>query len=341
LFFFVAASSLTREDVIGFCKFLVLLGAVSAVGTILEYRAHTVIFTDLAKLIPGARVRFHGVVGGGSPLARHSYGGPAKHGLADATMLDAAIPFAMALLSRARTWPMRITWAVALALLVIGCIATEEKTAFILLVATIVVMVISKPRRYLKWWPLAIVFVFLTRVVAPHSISALLYQIRTLGHSNSTSGRTTDYPAVAPFLNTHLLFGRGLGSYDPHKYRILDDQMLLFLIETGVFGALAYTMLIFSPLIAVFRRAWRSITLEDELLAGVAAGCVAFFLSNFLYDSFSFRQGPYVFFMLAALAAAAVGRRSEPAPLEPAPGPALDRPPPDRGTEAPAPVATV
>src|SRR5579875_1724037 len=139
LFFYVAASSLTRDDVIGFCKFLVLLGTISAIGTILEYRTHAVIFTDLAKLIPGAKVHFRGVVGGGSAFARHSYGGPAKHGLADATMLDAAIPFAMALLSRARTWPWRITWGFALTMLLIGCIATEEKTAFILLIATVVV----------------------------------------------------------------------------------------------------------------------------------------------------------------------------------------------------------
>ena len=330
VFFYVVSSSLTRQDVIGFCKFLVLLGTISAIGTVLEYRTHTVIFTDLAKLIPGAKVKFHGVVGGHNPFARHSYGGPAKHGLADATMLDAAIPFAMALLSRARTWPWRITWGFALAMLLIGCIATEEKTAFILLVATVAVMVISKPRRYVKWWPLLIVAVLLTRIVAPHSISSLLYQFKTLGASNSTSGRTTDYPAVAPFLDTHLIFGRGMGSYDPHKYRILDDQMLLFLIETGVLGAIAYTMLIFSPLIVVFRRAWRSITLEDELLAGVAAGCVAFFLSNFLYDSFNFRQGPYVFFLLAALAAAAVGRRSVLPGDTSAPVP-VDRPPDHAG----------
>ncbi len=82
-----------------------------------------------------------------------------------------AIPFAMALLSRARTWPWRILWGVSLAMLVIGCIATEEKTAFILLVATVAIMVVSKPRRYVKWWPLLIVAVLLTRVVAPHSIS--------------------------------------------------------------------------------------------------------------------------------------------------------------------------
>jgi O-antigen ligase len=131
-----------------------------------------------------------------------------------------------------------------------------------------------------------------------------------LGSSNSTSGRTSDYSAVAPFINSHLLFGRGFGSFDPHKYRILDNQMLGLLIEIGVFGVLSYAALIFAPILAVHRRARRSLTLEDDLMGAIAAGCAAFFVSNFLYDAFSFRQGPYVFFFLAALAAAAVGRES-------------------------------
>jgi hypothetical protein len=309
LLFYVISSSLTREDVVPFCKFLVLLGVVSALGTILEYRGHVNIFSELARAIPGARVHLRTQVGGGVVGARHSYGGPAKHGLADATMLDAAIPFAMVLLWRAQSMWHRCGWCAAMLVLLAGCVATQEKTAFILLVVTIVLMVALHPRRYLTWWPLLIVAVLVTRAAAPHSISALRYQFKTLGSSDSTSGRTTDYPAVSPFLNTHLLFGRGFGSYEPHKYRILDDQMLGFLIETGAAGILAYAAMIFAPALAVYRAARRGLTLEDDLLAGIGVGCVTFFVSNFLYDSFSFRQGPYVFFFLAALAAAAVGRR--------------------------------
>lgn len=309
LVFYVISSSLAREEVVPFCKFLVILGVVSALGTILEYRGHVDIFSAIARAIPGAHVHLRVSVGGGVVGARHSYGGPAKHGLADATMLDAAIPFAMVLLWRAPGWLPKCGWGLALLVLLTGCIATQEKTAFILLVVTVVIMVALHPRRYLTWWPLLIVAVLVTRAAAPHSISALRYQFKTLGSSNSTSGRTTDYPAVAPFLNTHLLFGRGFGSYEPHKYRILDDQMLGFLIETGAAGVLAYTAVIFAPVLAVYRAARRGLTLEDDLLAGIGVGCVAFFVSNFLYDSFSFRQGPYVFFILAALAAAGVGRR--------------------------------
>jgi polysaccharide biosynthesis protein PslJ len=197
------------------------------------------------------------------------------------------------------------------------------------------VIVAYRPRRYARLWPLLIVAVIITRIAAPHSISALKYQFTALGSSNSTSGRTADYPAVAPFINSHLLFGRGFGSYDPHKYRILDDQMLGFLIEIGAFGILAYVAMILAPVHATWRRARRGLTVDDDLLAGMAAGCVAFLVSNVLYDSFDFRQGPYVFFFLAALAAAAVGRRGSQA-VEPEAPAAVDRPPPAQNGAVPA-----
>ena len=335
LFFYMASSSIRREDVRNFCKLLVFLGVASALGTILEYRSHTNIFADLAHLIPGAKVHAKSAVGiHHATYARRSVGGPTKHGLADATMLDAALPFAIAFMTRATKAADKFWWGLAAIVLIAGCVATQEKTAFILLVVSLAVIVAYRPRRYARLWPLLIVAIILTRIAAPHSISALKYQFTALGSSNSTSGRTADYSAVAPFLNSHLLFGRGFGSYDPHKYRILDDQMLGFLIEIGAFGLLAYTGMIMAPVYATLRRARRGLTIDDDLLAGISAGCVAFFVSNFLYDSFDFRQGPYVFFFLAALAAAAVGRRGSQA-VAPEAAPATARPPGQQNGAAP------
>lgn len=311
LFFYVVASSLEREDIRGFCKLLVFLGALSAIGTIVEYRAHKDLFDNLAHLIPGARV--HSKHFNPSPFVRHSAPGPTKHGLADASLLVAPIPFAMTYLAYAKTNGKRILYGLCLLLLVTGCISTEEKSGLILLVATLATVVAYRPRRYLKWWPMLIVAIIAIRVISPHSISGLRYQFVHLDSSTSTSGRTTDYPAVAPFLDTHLLFGRGFGSFDPHKYRILDDQMLKFLIEIGAVGLLLYAALILTPGAFVHRWARRGSGLENELMIGVVAESIAFLLSNFLYDSFDFRQGPYVFFFVAALAAAAHGRPSEPA----------------------------
>jgi hypothetical protein len=57
------------------------------------------------------------------------------------------------------------------------------------------------------------------------------------GHFNSvltTTDRTARYDAVRPDVLNHLLLGRGYQRYDPHKYRILDNQYLDLLITVGL-----------------------------------------------------------------------------------------------------------
>lgn len=310
VFFYIAAASLTRDDLHGFARLITCFAALSAVGTVIEYRTGHDLFADLAKIFPGAHVSHQGAAGA-IPGARTSYAGPTLHGLADATLLATSVPFAMMLFVDARETRSRWLYGLALLVLIAGCVATQEKTAIILLAIAVAVTVCYRPRRFARYWPLLIVAVVVVKFAAPHSISELIYQFKDVNRSNSTSGRTTDYPAVSPFLGSEILFGRGYGSYDPHKYRILDNQMLDFLIEIGFAGTLAYAAVIFSPLISVHRRIRRPRAFDDELLVAVAAGCIGYFISSFLYDTFAFRQGPYVFFFFAALAAATTGRESE------------------------------
>lgn len=311
VFFYIVASSLNRNDMRGFAKLIVILAALSAIGTIIEYRTGHDYFGDFAKIFPGAHVGNKLGPKHLYPGARVSYAGPTLHGLADATLLAAGVPFAMILFVDSTESRSRWLYGLAVLAIIAGCVATQEKTALILLAVAVGATVLYRPRRFAPYWPLLIVAAVVVFFAAPHSISSLIYQFQAISSSNSTSGRTTDYPAVSPFIGSELLFGRGFGSYEPHKYRILDNQMLLFVIETGVVGVVAYAALVLSPLLVVHRKARRPRALQDELLVAVAAGSVVFLISNFLYDTFSFRQGPYVFFFLAALAAVATGRESD------------------------------
>jgi hypothetical protein len=105
---------------------------------------------------------------------------------------------------------------------------------------------------------------------------------------------------------SHLLFGRGYGSFDPFKYRILDNQMLGWLVEIGVVGALAYAGVMAGAIVSVARVARRGVGSAKRLMQSVVAVSVGFFVSNFLYDTFGFRQAPYIFFFVAALGVACV-----------------------------------
>ena len=54
--------------------------------------------------------------------------------------------------------------------------------------------------------------------------------------SNSNRSAPTTTTAVTPDLHMHLALGRGFGSYDGLKYRILDNQYLGLLVMVGLSG---------------------------------------------------------------------------------------------------------
>ena len=96
-------------------------------------------------------------------------------------------------------------------------------------------------------------------IVAPGALGSIRNQLFTsqVAQSNSTTGRTQDYAAVQPDLAAHPTFGRGYGSYDPHKYRIIDNQYIGLAIETGFVGVGAYLLMLLGVVVAA-RPALRS-----------------------------------------------------------------------------------
>ena len=88
---------------------------------------------------------------------------------------------------------------------------------------------------------LAVVLGVLVHFTSPGALGSVLTQLEP-GHFNNaltTTDRTARYDAVRPDVLSHLLLGRGYESYDPHMYRILDNEYLGLLITTGLLGLLA------------------------------------------------------------------------------------------------------
>lgn len=298
--FFVAATSLQREEIEPLVKLLVVLAALSAIGTIYEYRSSSDIFYTVAQHLFRP---IHAVVKSAPhPKAgvRGAVVGPTGESLADATLLSMAVPFALALTVHARTGRATILWALAMVLLIAGCVSTGRKSGLVVPVAAILAMIVYEPRRYLRFWPLFLIAVAAIIIAAPHAISSLVYQFRVAGSSSSTDERTADYAQVAPYIASHLLLGRGFGSFDPHKYIILDDTMLGLVVQIGVLGTVAYAGLIGTTAYVAHRAARAASGYARGLMAACVGACAGFFVSNFLYDASSFRQGPYVFFTVAA-----------------------------------------
>ncbi len=309
--FYICSTSIRSSEVPPYAKFLVGLAVITAVGTIYQYRTGANPFFSIASTIFGSSHVGNATAeaAAASPStagisARPGITGPTIHALADTTLMASAIPFGLVFAAAAERRREIALWVLATLILMSGCVATDRKTALIVPAVSIIVLVAYRPMRFLRFWPLLVLAILGFDLVTPHALSRLVFQLTHAASGSSTTTRTADYPAVVPYILSHLLVGRGYGSFDPLKYRILDDQMLGWLIEIGLLGALSYLGLMAAAIASGHGLARRGEGIDQVLMQSVIAVTVGFTVSNFFYDTFGFRQAPYAFFFVAALGVA-------------------------------------
>ncbi len=322
-FFVVVATSLRRREVPRFAVLLVVLAAVAAVGTVIEYRTGVNYFYHWAARLPFVSVAPEPP---DPKYARPSIVGPTHHGLAIATILVMVMPLAIVGLASGRTRFSKLLYALALGLLLAGTVATLRKTALVLPAVVVVVLTVYRPRQMARLAPLGIALIVAMQAISPGALAGIRYQLEG-GSRLSTEGRTSDYAAVVPDIANSPVIGSGFGTYDPtifreqhrdERHRILDNQLLMLLIEAGLVGVLAYLgvgLLGIASLNSTARLAAEP--RAGPALAVVAATC-AFLVSNLLFDTLAFPQVPYVFFFLLGLGIVAAQdvpeRRRHPGP---------------------------
>lgn len=211
---------------------------------------------------------------------------PIEYGIVLTMILPIAIHFA--LYDRHRTL-LRRWWPVgALALAVPVSISRSA------IVCTIVVLAVLLPA-----WPgelrrrafaavgvvLALVF-----VAVPGMIGTLFGLFSGIGTDSSAQSRTGSYALAATFIDRAPVFGRGFQTFLP-EYRILDNQYLLTVIETGIVGVVALLGFFVTGIVTT-RRARKLAESEatrglaQALAASIAAGMASFAL----FDALSFPQ---------------------------------------------------
>jgi O-Antigen ligase len=302
MLFYIASTSLRSADLRGFGLLIVGLASLTAVGTIWEYRMGTNLFYDItAKVLPPG---FSLLPEAPDPeFGRPAVTGPTQHGLAVTTMLALTLPFAIVGIVQSRERRNKLAYATATALILAGTVATVRKTALIVPAASLIVLLAYWRREMLRLAPLGLVLVVVMQLLSPGALTSIRYELQAEKVTGgSTEGRTEDYDAIAPDVKTHLATGRGYGTYDSHKYRLLDNQYLVLLIEVGFLGIAAYLAI----MLAVVLVGHRTIRSGDPSRAppavAAAAASAGFFVCNGLFDVLAFPQAPYLFFFVAALA---------------------------------------
>ena len=303
LFYLLVTSILRPAEVRAFVTLTIGLACITAIGTIVQYRTGTNLFFSWGAKVLGPAGLTIDPPPAGDQFGRAAITGPTEHGLVDALMLTIAFALCLTRLTAPAT---RRRWLVGLAAVVIlaGAFATQRKSALVVPVAVVAAMAAMRPREAVRLAPIGVVMLLAMPVIAPGALGSIRNQLFTnqLQQSNSTTGRTQDYAAVQPDLAAHPTFGRGYGSYDPHKYRIIDNQYIGLAIETGFVGVAAYLLLLLG-VVAAARPAMRSGDPERGPPA-VAAACAAVGIgvAAALFDVFAYPQVPYLFLFVGALA---------------------------------------
>jgi O-antigen ligase len=315
LWFYFVTSVMRPAEIRPFVNLAIVLGCITAVGLIYEYRTDINLFYLWGnKLFPAVSVSLDPF--GIDAQGRRTINGPTGHPLAAALMMAMLLPFAVMALQHAKVTREKVLYYAAIALILTGGLATVRKTSVVTPIAALLVLLAFRPRQMLRLAPAGVAMLIFVHLLVPGAMGSVRSQLSPsrLFTQVSSQGRSEDYAALAPDFRSRPVLGRGWGTYEPLRYRFVDNQYLLVLIETGVVGAAAYLLMILLVVVVTFRtiRTWHPRRGPPALAA--AATAVAFAVSGTLFDVLSFPHAPYLFFFVAGIAVvlASEERRARP-----------------------------
>lgn len=312
--FLVVASVVRPAEVRPFMTLTLGLAVVCALGILWEYRFGTNLFyTWSGRFLPGFFQVAPLDTTGFDEIGRRAVAGPADLSLEAVGMLSMALPIAFVRAMHSDRTRERVLCGLAICILLGAMIATYRKSALLAPLSVCLVLAYFRRRELLRLAPLGLVILLAIPALAPNALGSIVDQLAPSRLGVSTvSDRVADYDAIRPDLLTHLAFGRGFGSYEHTTYRILDNDLLMRIVETGLVGLLAYILMLgltISTAVPIIRG--RDPNWGPPALA-IAAAAGAFLMLSVLFDIFSFPHGPYILMTLFGFLAAIVaadGRR--------------------------------
>lgn len=318
--FVIVASSVRRSEVPAFMTYTLVLAVIVGLGVIYEYRFHQNLFNTLSSAV--FKAPFTLVSGDPTNASvfdvqgRRWVQGPAISGLELVTMLSIALPIAVLGILKSKTRRQYVLYSLAVAVLVYAMLATDRKSALVAPAAGFLTLAYFRRRELLSLAPLALVVAVIFAVVSPAAIHSVVTQFTSpdASHVATVSSRTANYDAIRPDLWTHLLLGRGQGTYAPPTDRIVDSEIILRLVETGVLGLATFLLIPLSVIFLARKTASRrDPRWSPPALCGVAAG-VCFIVVATLYSVMIVPHGPDIFLYVAGLAVAVVEPQDVPLP---------------------------
>jgi polysaccharide biosynthesis protein PslJ len=317
-FYLVVSIARRLELALVLLKTLVCAGVVLGLASMYEARTGTNVFNYLPRVLPFLDVHqaLETGVSTDNRGSRTRAAGSAQSPIELGAMLVMLLPLALAL---ARATGAR-RWWVAVAVIAPGAVSSVSRTIVLMGVAVILTALWVRGRHTLRLWPALFLVVPLIHFAVPGTLGTLANSFFPEGglvaqQANTAvgSGRlATLRPALDRELAPRPFLGVGFGTRvptdeDPRvpaNAPILDNQWLGVLLETGLLGLAAFAWLIGRFIRRTGRAAKHDHSARGWLLAGVTASIAAYAVGMLTFDTFSFTQVTFLFFIVLGIGAA-------------------------------------
>ena len=306
LLFLVLYGPLSRDRLDRLLMRLVaLVGFCAALGVLQFYTGQT--FVDRIT-VPGltANQAINGV------MERSGFVRPAgtsSHPIEFAVVLTMTLPIALhyAMVARIETASaVRRWWPVAAIALAIP--QSLSRSAILGLVAGMLFIAVGWTWRQRRAAiACTIVLLMGVYVTIPGMLGTLLGLFTGISNDGSAASRTDSYGLAWTFISASPVFGRGFSTFLP-TYRILDNQYLGLLIETGFVGLCALLGLFLVTIGVGMRTTRLAGSPEDRSLARALTASVVVATVGFVtFDALGFPQVPGLLFLFLGLVGSTAG----------------------------------
>lgn len=240
--------------------------------------------------------------------------GTAAHPLEYGVLVAAALVLAIGLAVHARRHPWYVRWLPPLVLAVAASVSVSRST-LIAVALGMLLLLPSIPARY-RFGAVALSGVLAVGLAfsVPGMIGTVRGLFTTIESDPSALSRTESFGVALEIAGRNPWTGQGFGTFGPDEI-ILDNQVLLLYVETGLLGAGAFLALVLSCLLAGWRVAGWGVAGGPATLRGaggpwplgaaLAAAVAAASSTMFFFDGLSFSISAGLLFLLFGVTGAA------------------------------------
>jgi len=264
------------------------------------------------NVIRGALLRLPGVSADSQVQEMLSRGsgvrveGTGEHAIAFGGAMAMVLPIALALTLRAEDSKQRLLWAAASATIGFALLLSVSRSALIAGAVGFLVLIALWPRQRMALIALAVVGLFAVHMVAPGVLGTFRATLsrsylQEQERADNPYNRASDYPRVAEMVPEHPVFGIGYNAFEPTTYFYLDNQVLKMLIELGFTGVILMGIFIGGSVLTMGNAARRGPPDRRLVVGALLASTASFATLSVFFDTFSFAQVTYLFFIATAL----------------------------------------